>query len=124
VPFFAIARNDDGSACVPEQSAYYSEQRVRSLDVIHLLSVFMAFMLSALPQDSYLFFKKKVVGPATSMSRSINSLFFFWQQKKQNCRLAIFLLKSVVWTGQCNPKNRPCRWMSRTEIQWLAFDKA
>ena len=30
--------------------------------------------------------------------------FFFWQQKKQNCRLAIFLSKLVAGLGLCHPK--------------------
>ncbi|MFW0718755.1 hypothetical protein [Pedobacter sp. N23S346] len=33
-----------------------------------------------------------------------DGLIFFWHQKKQKCRLAIFLLKSVGRLGQCHPE--------------------
>ena len=44
---------------------------------------------------------------------------FFWHQKKQNRRLARFLLKSVARRIQCIPKSRPCRLKSETKgLRW------
>ncbi|KQN35896.1 hypothetical protein ASE92_07070 [Pedobacter sp. Leaf41] len=31
--------------------------------------------------------------------------FFFYQQKKQNCQLKIFVFKSAMWLGMEIPKN-------------------
>jgi hypothetical protein len=57
-------------------------------------------MLSALLQDGYLFFKKKVVGPAAPMSRSINFIFLFVSKKKQKLPSRYFSIKvsGRAWT--------------------------